>query len=374
MARDMDMDRQENKEGENEMSLGKPEVIKNKDNSNVDETDNIDVQEGHTPEPFLDFSHFDENTGADDIDTIILKKSLKSVAGETRELAAKRGKAGSDHWKSVIISIAGREFRTKMKNLQRYPKSRLGKVALAKSKEEVTELCDGFIPGNPPVIFFYRNPVAFRTILDIYRRREVHICEQSCPLITQEDFDFWQLEETLLEPCCALKYFPQIVSAQVEKREEQMEIDRAEQRVVDEDFGSHWTGRMRTKLWDMMEYPETSHSAQAVAFFSMFFVCLSTVTFIIESSYEKNENDTDADDEQRNIKEENNYFLRIVQYVDQLAITFFTVEFLLRLLLCPRKKRFITDNMNLGKNFIDKIASRTQLKLEISFKCSLIQN
>ena len=109
---------------------------------------------------------------------------------------------------------------------------------------------------------------------------------------------------------------------------------------------------------------------RGACFFLNVFVCLSTVTFIIESSYEKNENVTDADDEQRNIKEENNYFLRIVQYVDQLAITFFTVEFLLRLLLCPRKKRFITDNMNLGKNFIDKRAFRTHFK--ISFKMQLI--
>ena len=112
-VRNMDLVRQENQEEENKLGVGK--VINNKDNSNVDETDNIDVQEGHTPEPFLVFSHFDENTGEDDIDTIILKKSLKSVAGGTRELAAKRGKACSDDWKSVIISIAGRKFRTKIK-------------------------------------------------------------------------------------------------------------------------------------------------------------------------------------------------------------------------------------------------------------------
>ena len=341
------MDRQENRGVKNNLGLVKNVVIKNKD-SKVDETGYIDVDE-HEPEQYRFFSHFDDDTGEGNIDTIALKKSLKSVAGETRELAAKRGKADSNDWKSVIISIAGKEFRTKMKNLKRFPKSRLGKVALAKSKEEVSELCDGFIPGNPPVIFFYRNPITFRAVLDVYRRREVHICEQSCPLIAQEDFDFWQLEETLLEPCCALKYFPQIVSAQVEKREEQEEIDLAEQKLVDEDFGSHWAGRMRTKFWDMLEYPETSHSAQAVAFFSMLFVCLSTVTFVIESSYGE---DVEYDDEQTDKKEENTGILTIMQYIDQLAITFFTLEYFLRLLLCPKKKKFIMDYMNLGTTFI----------------------
>ena len=64
-----------------------------------------------------------------------------------------------------------------MRHLRRYPSSRLGKIAMAKTKAEVLELCDGFIPGTPPIIFFFRNPVNFQVILDVYRRREMHVRE-----------------------------------------------------------------------------------------------------------------------------------------------------------------------------------------------------
>jgi hypothetical protein len=36
------------------------------------------------------------------------------------------------------------------------------------------------------------------------------------------------------------------------------------QRLEDENFGSHIWGRMRTYLWNLMEYPETSLQAQVI--------------------------------------------------------------------------------------------------------------
>ena len=83
----------------------------------------------------------------------------------------------NEDWRSVVVNISGKEFRTKMRHLRRYPSSRLGKIAMAKTKAEVLELCDGFIPGSPPIIFFFRNPVNFQVILDVYRRREMHVRE-----------------------------------------------------------------------------------------------------------------------------------------------------------------------------------------------------
>lgn len=98
-----------------------------------------------------------------------------------------------------------------MRHLRRYPNSRLGKIAMATSRHQITALCDGYIPGRPPIIFFFRNPQNFQVILDIYRRREIHVCESSCPLTTEEEFEFWGLGEIFLQPCCALKYFPKTV-------------------------------------------------------------------------------------------------------------------------------------------------------------------
>ena len=117
-------------------------------------------------------------------------------------------KARAGDWETIVINISGKEFRTRMRNLRRYPSSRLGKIALASSRQQITNLCDGFIPGQPPIVFYFRNPQNFQVILDIYRRREIHVCESICPLTTEEEFEFWGLSEIFLQPCCALKYFP----------------------------------------------------------------------------------------------------------------------------------------------------------------------
>ena len=55
---------------------------------------------------------------------------------------------------------------------------------------------------------------------------------------------------------------------------------------MEEDFGDSWSGTFRSYFWDMLEYPETSKAAQAIAFTSMMFVFLSTITFLVESNLE----------------------------------------------------------------------------------------
>ena len=69
----------------------------------------------------------------------------------------------------MIVNVSGREFVTRWKNFLRFPNTRLGRIFQAISVEEILLLCDGFLPGDPPIIFFFRNPVYFQTILDAYR-------------------------------------------------------------------------------------------------------------------------------------------------------------------------------------------------------------
>ena len=72
----------------------------------------------------------------------------------------------------VTINISGREFRTKLANFSRYPESRLGRIAGASSLDCIRQLCDGFVPGPVPVLYFDRNHLHFGTVLDVYRKRE----------------------------------------------------------------------------------------------------------------------------------------------------------------------------------------------------------
>ena len=44
---------------------------------------------------------------------------------------------------------------------------------------------------------------------------------------------------------------------------------------------------------------------------------------------------------------ETNIILKATQMIDQIAISFFTIEYLARLFLCPNKRKFFFDKMNL---------------------------
>ncbi len=39
---------------------------------------------------------------------------------------------------------------------------------------------------------------------------KLHFTERSCALVLKHDFDYWGVDEMMLEPCCALKYYPEM--------------------------------------------------------------------------------------------------------------------------------------------------------------------
>ena len=137
-----------------------------------------------------------------------------------------------------------------------------------------------------------------------------------------------------------------------------MEHEENEERLHEEDFGDTLLGALRSYFWDMLEYPETSPAAQAMATVSMMFVVLSTVTFLVESNLEhdfevlssglENLNTTTSSSNVTSFSDkERRVVLTITQIIDHLAITFFTAEYCARLLLSPKKGKFLFNKMNM---------------------------
>jgi hypothetical protein len=58
---------------------------------------------------------------------------------------------------------------------------------------QILELCDEFVPGDPPEYFFDRNPMNFPTILNTYRTSQFHMKEGSCVLVLQRDLEYWNI-------------------------------------------------------------------------------------------------------------------------------------------------------------------------------------
>ncbi|XP_071750253.1 potassium voltage-gated channel subfamily B member 2-like [Lepeophtheirus salmonis] len=231
---------------------------------------------------------------------------------------------------NIIIDVGGQIHNTRIENLKNFlPASRLGKLVRAKSLIDVLKLCDAYVEeesNNSPIVFYDRNGQGFNTILDIYRFQILHFTEKSCAIILKSDFDYWGIDEILLEPCCALKYYP-------------------EMEICEETFGDTRLAKVRKQLWNLIEYPESGKDAQIMAFFSLIVVIVSTGTFILGTLEEFRELEHGEV-----IREGETYYPNVVFAIsifDTLCVAFFTIEYSIRFICCPVKLRFVLEPMNL---------------------------
>ena len=79
---------------------------------------------------------------------------------------------------------------------------------------------------------------------------------------TRDDLAYWGLDELVLEPCCAVKFYPEIEVCIKEINMEESEKQREIEREKLEDWGDSFVGRYRKILWNLFEYPSTSRAAQ----------------------------------------------------------------------------------------------------------------
>ena len=116
-----------------------------------------------------------------------INKSIKRETNSSTEIehAEDVPEIKRNKWRTVVINVGGVLYRSRISNFSKYPASRLGKIFRAKTSAEILEHCDGYKPGNPPVIFFDRNDQNFSAIIDSYRMGELHVCAQNCSLVTQ---------------------------------------------------------------------------------------------------------------------------------------------------------------------------------------------
>ena len=177
--------------------------------------------------------------------------------------------------KSVVLNVGGQRYETLKRNFANFPNSRLYRLVHATNPEEILRFCDRFKPGFengcasdfvPAEYFFDRNWTGFAAILDTYRTGNLHLNSNICAVMTRDDMEYWGIDILLVEPCCAVKYYPEIEicvrEIDMEEQEKQSEIEREKI----EDFGPTLHGRIRKYLWNLFEYPGTSRGAQVSDF------------------------------------------------------------------------------------------------------------
>jgi len=256
----------------------------------------------------------------------------------------------------LCFNIGGKKYFIMRKNFDRFPETRLGLLVRCTNTQDKLKYCDKYFDGEIPEFFFDMSSKGFNDILDVYRLGRLHFnCGGFCPIRMNSIIEYWQIDELLLDPCCALKYYPDIEEC---SREIEGQIDAEkllQARIISEDFGPSKLGRLRKTLWNLTEYPETSLAARIYAFSSMTIVIISTIIFVLTTMPELDEfHELDLQDLDNETKlatiqgyQKNEEGILVLKILDHLTMVFFTLEYLIRLACSPHKWKFLKSGLNI---------------------------
>eukprot|EP00286_Rhodomonas_abbreviata_P021305 CAMPEP_0181311894 /NCGR_PEP_ID=MMETSP1101-20121128/13396_1 /TAXON_ID=46948 /ORGANISM="Rhodomonas abbreviata, Strain Caron Lab Isolate" /LENGTH=609 /DNA_ID=CAMNT_0023418687 /DNA_START=165 /DNA_END=1991 /DNA_ORIENTATION=+ len=207
----------------------------------------------------------------------------------------------------VTIDCGGKIHRAYVRTLRRLPRTRLCRMVSEKGNGGCGELLKtGFL-------FLDRHPKCFAAVLNYYRTDRLI----QPPGVTD---DLWANE---------LRYY--MVKPPVERLPTDEEIEEQQQ-----SQGKPRGPSYKLKLWLVLEDASSSRLAKCWALFSMSIVVFATLIFIIESLPQFHDG--------------SDYAERSLQTFENLetgCISFFTVEFLLRLWVTDKRLMFMTNIMNL---------------------------
>lgn len=199
----------------------------------------------------------------------------------------------------VKINISGKIYETLYSTLARFPETLLGSPS---------KRIQYFDRGRQEY-FFNRNRNAFDAILFYY---------QSNGLLTRPE------NIRLQEFCDELKFF--------EIGEETLNEFKRDEGALDDDDEEEVTlpsNFILAKIWLWFEYPVLSKVSRLVATISVFLISLSIVVLCAETY------------------QNNNEVQRIYKHLEWVCIAWFTLEFVLRIISCPDKVKFLRDVLNL---------------------------
>ncbi|XP_076452717.1 potassium voltage-gated channel protein Shaw-like [Babylonia areolata] len=102
-----------------------------------------------------------------------------------------------DHF-SIILDVGGKKFRTTRATLMKLPNTRLGRLVQEK----------GQLRKNSGMVefFFDRNPKMMNSVLDLYRKGELHLPSSMCYSLVEEELEFWEIPVELMSACCWKKF------------------------------------------------------------------------------------------------------------------------------------------------------------------------
>lgn len=212
-------------------------------------------------------------------------------------------------WQRIVINVSGEMFETRDKTLKRFPDTLLGDDC---KRQE-------YFCGKSKQYFFNRNRQSFEAILYFY--------QSNGNLTRPSNIRFEDFEKE-----CQFFQIPKSTMSFLKQKEGRALEDEEDEEKKEAVVTSPPT--MCSKIWDLLENPETSKGARILAifslitiFFSVTLACLETVSVL---------------------KQKTDDIFQDPFFVIELCLnSYFLLELTCRVMFCPDKKSFFTKTLNI---------------------------
>ncbi|KAL4630604.1 potassium voltage-gated channel subfamily F member 1-like [Arapaima gigas] len=252
---------------------------------------------------------------------------------DPREEHADCGGSESSEENKILVNIGGVKQVLSGYLLNRYPETRLAELANSSScsLDYMSCLCDEYDPVNRE-FYFDRDPDVFKCIVDVYYTGEIHMKRGVCPICFKKEMEFWKVDTGFLDECC---------KSNLNETEEELAEIAAKVKLIlddkkDDPSRSHWD-KSKMFLWKLMEKPESSIQARAIAITSFLFILTSSVVMCMGTVPELQVEDAEG----------NHMEHPTLEVIETACIGWFTAEYLLRLISAPSKVCFVLSFMNI---------------------------
>uniref|UniRef100_A0A336KTB5 CSON015567 protein n=1 Tax=Culicoides sonorensis TaxID=179676 RepID=A0A336KTB5_CULSO len=168
----------------------------------------------------------------------------------------------------IILNVGGIRYETYKATLKKIPATRLSRLTEA-------------LANYDPVLneyFFDRHPGVFAQILNYYRTGKLHYPTDVCGPLFEEELEFWGLDSN------------QSTLAILDKLE--LDEEQPSEEAIARLFGFEealnngeltcWQ-RTKPKIWALFDEPSSSTGAKIVAGISVFFICISVISFCLKT-------------------------------------------------------------------------------------------
>lgn len=224
----------------------------------------------------------------------------------------------------VIINVGGRRFVTWKNTLKRFPQTLLGSE----------ELAARFYDQDRKEYFIDRDPHLFRYILNYYRCGKLHRSFEDCNASFEDELSFYGIMPQEVHDCCFDDDNENDNVDDSKSTGSGSVCDKTEHVVT-----RSLIGRARNWIWVLLEGEADSGFR---AFFGMVIIYIVGL-FIILSIFTTVYETVPCENVEKVCKERT----RILDLLDNICVGVFSVEFCLRLLVCPNIVEFAKNPMNI---------------------------